>query len=103
MAITLFFYFITVYGLSVLEKPPVVRERFMKNIDTKLDDELLPEYDFFQLNGGVRGKYAQRYQEGTNLVLLAPDVVEAFPNEESVNEALRLLIKIAKAQVGHSH
>ena len=44
----------------------------------------------------VRGKYAERYKKGTNLVLLAPDVAEAFPDSESVNELLRLLLKVAK-------
>ena len=65
------------------------------------EDELRGEYDFSQLEGGVRGKYAAQYQAGTNLVLLAPDVAEAFPTEESVNQALRLLIRIAKRQVEH--
>ncbi|MCA1631274.1 MAG: hypothetical protein LC785_17105 [Acidobacteria bacterium] len=56
-------------------------------------DELRAEYDASSLKGGVRGKYARRYREGTNLVLLAPDVAEAFPTDEAVNEALRSLIK----------
>jgi len=68
-------------------------------VDTELDDELRAEYDLSQLQGGARGKYVRRYNEGTNLVLLAPDVAEVFPNDEAVNEALRLLMKIAKAQV----
>ncbi|WP_254564502.1 hypothetical protein [Oscillatoria sp. HE19RPO] len=59
-------------------------------------DELSDEYDFSQLSGGVRGKYVERYQKGTNLVLLDPDVARAFPTQESVNEALRLLIKISE-------
>jgi len=50
------------------------------------------EYDF---GGGVRGKYAERYHEGTNVVVLAPDVIQVFPDSRSVNEALRLLIRIA--------
>ena len=66
-----------------------------------LDDELRPEYDLSQLQGGVRGKYAQRYKQGTNLVLLAPDVADAFPTEDSVNEALRLLMRIAETQLAH--
>jgi len=62
-----------------------------------MDDELRPEYDLSQLlEGGVRGKYADRYREGTNLVLLAPDVAEVFPDEEAVNEALRLVAQLAK-------
>ena len=46
------------------------------------------------LKGGVRGKYAERYRAGTNWVLLDPDVAKAFPNEEAVNDALRLVIKL---------
>ena len=73
---------------------------FMKNkVDTNVDDELCAEYDLSQLQGGARGKYVQRYNEGTNLVLLAPDVARTFPSDEAVNEALRLLMKIARAQV----
>ena len=67
----------------------------------QLDDELRPEYDLAQLQGGVRGKYAQRYKQGTNLVLLDPDVADAFPTEDSVNEALRLLMRIAETQLAH--
>jgi hypothetical protein len=60
-------------------------------------DELRPEYDLGKiLKGGVQGKYADRYREGTNLVLLAPDVAEAFPTDEAVNEALRLVIRLRK-------
>lgn len=70
-----------------------------KETNSEFDDELRPEYDFTQLEGGVRGKYVERYREGTNLVLLAPDVAQAFPTAESVNEALRLLIRLAKSQV----
>lgn len=61
-----------------------------------IDDDLREEYDLSQLKGGVRGKYADRYQEGTNLVLLAPDVAESFPTDEAVNEALRLVIRLRK-------
>jgi hypothetical protein len=52
-----------------------------------------PEYD---LRGGVRGKYYQRYREGTNVVLLDSDVAEVFRDSESVNQALRVLIKAAR-------
>ena len=65
-----------------------------KNTDNEMDDELRPEYDLSQLQGGVRGKYASRYREGTNLILLEPDVAAVFINNESVNEALRLLISV---------
>jgi hypothetical protein len=62
------------------------------------EDDLRNEYDFARLGGGVRGKYAERYRAGTNLVRLDPDVAKAFPTEEAVNEALRLLIQIASRQ-----
>jgi hypothetical protein len=64
-------------------------------------DELRPEYDLAQLlKDGVRGKYAERYRAGTNLVLLAPDVAQAFPDEEAVNQALRLVMQLAKLPIG---
>lgn len=69
----------------------------MKKNKTEADDELRPEYEVAQMQGLVRGKYAARYAEGTNLVLLAPDVAEVFPTQESVNEALRFLIKVTKS------
>jgi len=56
------------------------------------DDEMRPEYDFSELNGAVRGKYYKRFQEGSNVVLLEPDVAEEFPDARSVNEALRKVI-----------
>ena len=49
-------------------------------------DTMRPEYDF---RGGVRGKYAKRYAEGTNVVVLDPDVAAAFPDSAAVNRALR--------------
>ena len=64
----------------------------------ELDDEMLPEYDFSKMKGGVRGKYVERYKTGTNVVLLDPDVAQAFPTSDSVNEALRLLIQISQRQ-----
>lgn len=60
---------------------------------TRRDPDLLDEYDFSQ---GVRGKYAQRYAEGSNVIVLSPDVAKIFPDSESVNETLRALIKIAR-------
>jgi len=62
-------------------------------------DELRPEYHREDLGRGVRGKYLESYRSGTNLVLLSPDVAEAFPTEEAVNDALRLLIKLAERTV----
>ena len=65
-----------------------------------MEDELRPEYDMKRLlKGGVRGKYVERYRAGTNLVRLAPDVARAFPTEEAVNEALRLVIKMRQILV----
>jgi hypothetical protein len=64
----------------------------------ELEDELRSEYDFSKIEGGVRGKYVERYQAGTNLVLLDPDVAQAFPTSNSVNDALRLLMQIAQRQ-----
>ena len=54
----------------------------------KLTDELRREYDLSKLKGGVRGKYATRYEAGTNLVLLSPDVAKYFPDEQSVTAIL---------------
>jgi len=61
--------------------------------------ELRGEYDFSKLKNGVRGKYVARYRKGTNLVLLSPDVAEYFPDEQSVNTALRNLIHVAKGSL----
>ena len=55
------------------------------------DPEMLEEYDFSR---GVRGKYAKRYAEGTNVVVIDPDVAEYFPDHDSVNDSLRGLIAI---------
>ena len=61
------------------------------------EDELRPEYNLPQLlKDGIRGKYATQYQEGVNLVLLAPDVAAAFTSAEAVNEALRLVMKMSQ-------
>ena len=59
----------------------------------KTDGEMLPEYDFSK---GVRGKYAQRYGRGSNVVVLDPDVAKEFPNAEAVNASLRSLAKIIR-------
>jgi hypothetical protein len=59
--------------------------------------EMLDEYDF---SGGVRGKYAERYARGTNVVVLDADVAEVFPTAEAVNNALRALAGIIRTQSG---
>lgn len=61
-------------------------------------DELRPEYDFSTMKGGEKGKYAKEYAKGTNLVLLEKDIAEFFPDSKSVNDALRSLVRIAKAK-----
>jgi urate oxidase len=61
----------------------------------KSDPDMVEEYDF---TGAVRGEYAKRYTEGTNVVVIDPDVAKYFPDHESVNEALRSLTKIIKRQ-----
>ena len=60
-------------------------------------DELRADYDPASLKGLVRGKYARRCKAGSNIIVLAPDVAAAFPNEKAVNEALRLLMNVAKS------
>ena len=61
--------------------------------DRLAEDEMRPEYD---LRGGVRGKYYKQYTEGTNVVLLDSDVAAVFRDSASVNQALRVLIKVAE-------
>lgn len=68
----------------------------------EMEDDLRPEYNFAQMEGGVRGKYVERYRAGMNLVLLDPDVAQAFPNDAAVNDALRVLIQIAQRLVSPS-
>ena len=60
-------------------------------------DEMRKEYKREDLGKGVRGKYFNEYKKGTNLVLLSPDVAKVFPDDASVNEVLRSLMKIARS------
>ncbi|MCL6436465.1 MAG: hypothetical protein K6T90_20105 [Leptolyngbyaceae cyanobacterium HOT.MB2.61] len=62
--------------------------------EATVSDEMRPEYDF---SGGVRGKYYEAYMQSSNVVVLDPDVAEIFRDSASVNEALRLIAKIAKS------
>lgn len=69
------------------------------NPETQIDnDEMLPEYDF---SGGVRGKYYEAYKQAQNIpqntIVLDPDVASVFRDSASVNEALRMLLKIASS------
>jgi hypothetical protein len=63
-----------------------------KEPETARIDELRDEYDFSR---GVRGKYAERYAEGANIVVLDPDVAKVFRDSKSVNQALRALVEVA--------
>lgn len=83
------------FGLLAHERQPEMSGGFMK---MESNEEICPEYDFSNMKGGVRGKYVDRYQAGTNIVLLEPDVAQAFLTSDSVNEALRLLMQIAQRQ-----
>jgi len=65
--------------------------------ENRKHDELRPEYDFASMRGGVGAKYYEEYRKGTNVVLLQPDVAEAFPTEEAVNEALRGILSTTRA------
>ena len=68
----------------------------MRNVHKKNHDpEMLDEYDF---SSGVRGKYARRYEEGSNVIILDPDVAKVFPDKESVNQSLRALAGIIHHQ-----
>jgi hypothetical protein len=72
-----------------------MREKLMKKESKSIKEEILAEYDFTK---GVRGKYTQEFQQGTNIVVLSPDVAEVFTDSEAVNEALRMLIQIARRE-----
>lgn len=63
-------------------------------------EEMRKEYKLEDLGKGIRGKYYEEYKKGTNLALLSRDVAAAFPDDASVNEALRGLMKIARQTAG---
>lgn len=67
---------------------------------TDKHEEMRKEYKREDLGKGMRGKHFEEYKKGTNLVLLSPDVAAAFPDEASVNDALRSLMKIARQTTG---
>lgn len=68
-----------------------------KPVSRRNDDGMRSEYDFASMKGGVRGKHYREYRNGTNVVLLQPDVAEAFPTEDAVNEALRGILTTTRA------
>ena len=64
---------------------------------SRAPDDLLPEYDFASMKGGVRGKYVARLRKGSNIVVLEPEIAAAFPSGAAVNEALRGVLDSTKA------
>ena len=71
--------------------PPAAGDQVPYPVCRKLD--MLNDYDF---SDRIRGKFAERYGEGSNVVVLSPDIAKVFPNSESVNAALRKLIELAE-------
>ena len=69
----------------------------MKKTIPTLTDDLRPEYDFASMKGGIRGKYLRRVREATNIVLIEPEVTDAFPTEQAVNEALKGVLNTTRA------
>jgi hypothetical protein len=69
----------------------------MKKTNPAPVDDMRSEYDFASMKGGVRGKYVERVREGTNIVLIEPEMAEAFPTEQAVNEALKGVLRTAQA------
>jgi hypothetical protein len=67
----------------------------MKKVDM-VNDDLRPEYRREDFGAMVRGKYAARLQESSNIVVLDPEIAEAFPNTKAVNDALRGLLELAR-------
>jgi hypothetical protein len=67
-----------------------------QGVGAKEKDDLEPEYDF---SGGVRGKHFEAYKKGTNVVFLDPDIAAVFKDSAAVNNALRLLLTLAREQV----
>jgi hypothetical protein len=61
-------------------------------------DDVRPEYNLNELKGGVRGKYRKGYEQSSNIVVIEPDLAEAFPNTKAVNDALRELLELRKAK-----
>ena len=83
-----------IFASSVRDQRAGANKRVMKKRRQKYN-EMLPEYDFSR---GVRGKYVRRYAQGSNVVVLDPDVAKAFPNAEAVNSSLRSLAEIIRSQ-----
>jgi len=76
------------------------RLRNESNMNQEGSDEMRPEYDF---SNGVRGKHYKAYRAGTNVVFLDPDIAEVFTDSAAVNQALRQLVKFARAHVSEKN
>ncbi len=74
-----------------------------RNRTARTVDDLRPEYELANLSGRVQGKYYERARAGSNLVLLEPEIAEAFPDSKSVNEALGLLLRVARTGRDRAH
>jgi uncharacterized DUF497 family protein len=85
--------------ISARRATPKETRQYMAKVKSDRVREVEAEYDF---SGGERGRYAKRYAEGTNVVVLDPDVAEVFRSSAEVNEALRALARIAKRERGSS-
>jgi len=72
-----------------------------KNIPSLNGSELRPEYDFSSMKGGIHGKYVDRLPKASNVVLLEPEVAQAFPNTEAVNQALRGILNRRTGKPGN--
>ncbi len=70
-----------------------------KRIPKKNSDDMRAEYDF---SHGVRGKYAQRFGKGTNLIAIDPELRSVFPDSRAVNDALRILVRAGQSAVGRA-
>ena len=86
------------FASSAREQLRAQKENSMKKATEHRNlDDMRPDYDFGAMKGGVRGKHYGKYRKGTNVVLLKPDVAEAFPTEDAVNEALRGILSTTRA------
>lgn len=82
---------VVIFALSAHGPSADANEKLIKKNPEKSDSDMLVEYNF---SPGVRGKYARRYTEGTNVVVLEPNAARVFPNADAVNSSLRALAQI---------
>jgi hypothetical protein len=85
------------FALNLHDWQLTLKDKSMKKLNSETLDELRSEYTRSDFGEIVRGKYANRIKEESNVVLLEPDIAQAFPNDEAVNKALRYLLEIAEA------